>query len=547
MADLAVLRGDLSAFADAVGLPLERWQADALRLEARTTVIVAPRQSGKSRSLAAVALWWAFRRREQRVLIVSAGEDAARRLLAEVRRTAMASPLLRGSVADEQAGLLTLTNGSEIRSVPASERQVRGWTVDLLLCDEAALVPDDLLLGAALPTTAARPDARIVLASSATTTSGTFYDFAARGQQGSEHVRTHRWALGDAWWISPSAVAAAREVMSPQRFAAEYEGVFASGTDAMFSRHTIDRATADLPLFALGELRGPARLLAGVDWGVTTDLSVLTAIARVPVPERVFAVVACRAWPAGAPLPDVIEEIATCPAHFAGLALEVNGVGAPCAQQLARRFRDRPASAGGGRRRGVCVVDDSPGVVRRPERPWWAEEQEQRPAREFTTAKAQVHTSAELTAATYSMLRLMLDRGQLVIPAAAEDLRRELLLLSVDLTQGGTERIEASRGHDDRSDSLMLAAGPYKRQGRWRSWLGDLAERAALPDPPLPEGLPTVRTGAGLEVPVGAYASVGGRDLTLPPGTPQPRASHPDAAQVRAAYERARHHPQEVA
>ena len=128
MADLERARADLAVFADIVGRPLTPWQADALSLESRTTTIVAPRQSGKSRSLAVLALHRAFRAPGQRVLIVSAGEEAAKRLLAEVRSIAVGSPLLRGSVVDELASLVTLTNGSEIRSVPASERQIRGWS-----------------------------------------------------------------------------------------------------------------------------------------------------------------------------------------------------------------------------------------------------------------------------------------------------------------------------------------------------------------------------------------------------------------------------------
>jgi tRNA(Met) C34 N-acetyltransferase TmcA len=166
MSDLANLRLDLRAFAEAVGQPLASWQAASLRLDHRTTVLVAPRQSGKSRSLAATALWWAYGRPGQRVLVVSAGEDASRRLLAQAASIAITSPLLSGSVTDETSGLLILSNQSEIRSVPASERAVRGWSTDLLLIDEAAQVDDELLLGAAIPTTAARPNARIVLASS---------------------------------------------------------------------------------------------------------------------------------------------------------------------------------------------------------------------------------------------------------------------------------------------------------------------------------------------------------------------------------------------
>lgn len=164
--ELQRARADLGVFAALIGRPLTAWQLVALRLLVRTTVIVAPRQAGKSRALAVLAVWWAFRRPDQRVMLLSAGEEAAKRLLAEVTAITVGSPLLIGSIVDEFASLVRLSNGSEIRSVPASELQVRGHTNDLLLADEVANISDSLLLGAALPTTAARPHARVVLAGS---------------------------------------------------------------------------------------------------------------------------------------------------------------------------------------------------------------------------------------------------------------------------------------------------------------------------------------------------------------------------------------------
>jgi hypothetical protein len=129
MPDLRRARTDLATFAHAIEQPLATWQADSLDLRTRTTVVVAPRQSGKSRSLAVLALWRAYSRPDQHALVVSAGESASRRLLAEAAAVAIRSPLLSGSVIDENSGLLSLSNGSTIRSVPASERSIRGWTV----------------------------------------------------------------------------------------------------------------------------------------------------------------------------------------------------------------------------------------------------------------------------------------------------------------------------------------------------------------------------------------------------------------------------------
>lgn len=535
MADLQLARADLATFADIVGRPLTPWQARSLTLEARTTVIVAPRQSGKSRSLAVLALHGAFRLPGQRVLIVSAGEEAAKRLLGEVRSIAVGSPLLRGSVVDETAGLLTLSNGSEVRSVPASERQIRGWTVDLLLVDEAALVPDDVLVNAALPTTAARPGARVVLASSASRSEGSFYDHAMRGEAADEHVKTFRWSLTDCEWISPSVIAAARASMSELRFNAEYMGIFASGADTLFSRHVLDRATADFALPGLAGLQGPARVLAGVDWGLSLDRSACVCIARLWTPDReqVFGVVASERWPAGHPLAQVIEDIASSNAHYDTLSAEVNGLGGPLARlpdgYLWRAMAKRSAQSGGGDPPPKVLIveemfDGSSRTMAHDGRGQLVPYRRVRHSQGFATRRVAVTTTAASKAAAYSSLRLLIDSGRLLLPSSATELLRELLLLRVDLTPGGDERIEASSGHDDLADALMISTVPYRRRGEstYRVLLDELADPRRMlppaPDPPNAGRLELTATGAGRQVPrEPVLLSVRGSEMTGPP------------------------------
>lgn len=524
------LRDDLAAFAEAVGRPLTTWQADTFKLDVHTTVVVAPRQSGKSRCLAVLALWRAFRRSEQHVLILSASEEAAKRLLADTRFLAVGAPLLRGSLVVEQAQLLTLTNGSEIRSVSSSPQAIRGWTTDLLLVDEAVMVPDDLLLGAAFPTTAARPDARIVLASSANTASGAFYDHARRGEAGDLHVRTYRWALGDCDWISASVIESMRASMSEVRFRAEMEGHFASGLDGLFTRKILEDATADYVTGNLATLGGPARLLGGVDWGATNDRSAIVAIARVPTPpgaaERgqqgaVFRPAFVKRWEAGYPLTKVVREIAGAPTHWAALTLERNGLGEHPAQLVAEKVRSRPDEHGGARRGGYVLIDHDPSVRSAPPSGW----QRRKPG--FATKVNRLFVNGDVKAATYSALRMLIDGGSLVLPASATELLRELLLLRVDLTPSGTERIEAATGHDDVADALALSMAPYRDAGgRWRTVLADLADprrpatRVTTPDKA--SDAPTVQSGGGVLVPAGPiFQSVNGSHVTAPPEATQ--------------------------
>ena len=93
------------------------------------------RQSGKTFALA-------MRRRTRgsrpgrQILIVSAGDEATKDLLAQISQFAQ-SPLSAGTVVDDQHHPITLSNGKTIRSVPASEKQIRGRAIDLLIFDEA--------------------------------------------------------------------------------------------------------------------------------------------------------------------------------------------------------------------------------------------------------------------------------------------------------------------------------------------------------------------------------------------------------------------------
>lgn len=511
--DVARLRDDLGAFSQVAGRPLTPWQVRALGLDTRVTCIVAPRQSGKSYSLSMLAVWWAFRLAGQHVLIVSSGEEAAKRLLAAVRDVATSSPVLRHSVVDEALGKIELDNGSVIRSVPASARQIRGWTTDLLIVDEAAFVEDALIESAAFPTTAARPDARIVMASTPWAPSGSFYRNALAGEgRDGEFVRTHRWALKDAKWISPSVVAHARESMPEARFRAEFGGEFVGATDAMFSPELLARASADYRTLSLAELRPSARVALGCDWGVVHDRSACVGIGRLPVgawnpdlDHPVFGVVVAHVWEAGAELAGVVDEIVRSPAHVALYSFETNGVGAGPGQDLVRRMRERQAR-----------LNESLGD------------------RRFTVEVNAVATTANVKAESLSRLRTMLERGTLVLPKD-ERLMRELGGLRVELRPSGSVGIEADNiaRHDDVADALWIALGPLSH-GRFA--VPDLVHRCGPEaDVRAWNGADLVESGEGIRIPrVPPLQSLIGDGVTDAPRPPKPGESARDDLLTKA-------------
>lgn len=453
-ADVRRAGEDVAVFAALVGSPLTGVQSAAMRLESRTTVLVAPRQTGKSRSLAVLALWWAFRRRGQVVLIVSAGEAAASRLLGQVRRVA-AHPLLAGSVLDESGSVLTLSNGSTIRSVPASERQVRGESVDLLVVDEAAFVTESLLSGAAIPTTAARPDARIVLASSPWSDSGPFYDLAVAGGVPSPLLRTVRWSLADAPWVSGAAVESARLTMSEPRFRAEFLGEFVGGADRFLPLADLRAATVPyrLPGWAPG-------CVLGLDWGRAFDGHAIVAAgvladygaSREPVVFLPFVETSRRPYAAQ------VGQVVTVARRLGSrlVVSESNGVGQMPSETLGERLRG------------------------------WARVEP-------------VASSQRSKEDAYGRLRALLVSGRLVLPDVPELLRQLGGIVAEASPSGGLSlRAVTAALHDDLPDALSLAVSRVvlRRAGRGR----------------VPDGVEWLESGHGTRVPAapGCSPPVGG-------------------------------------
>src|SRR5436305_1382748 len=103
---------DVSYFAEQLlGTPLWRHQREVVVSDARHRVICSGRQAGKSTILAILALHKAFTTPGAFILIISSGEQAARDLLGMCSVLASASPLLVGSVVDDNKSEMLLSNG----------------------------------------------------------------------------------------------------------------------------------------------------------------------------------------------------------------------------------------------------------------------------------------------------------------------------------------------------------------------------------------------------------------------------------------------------
>jgi Terminase large subunit, T4likevirus-type, N-terminal len=435
MTDLVTVeaaRRDCEVFAKAL-LGAELWahQREVVRSRARYKAICAGRQVGKSRLLAILALHQAFSRAGSLTLLVSAGDTASKRLLAEIAALAQASPLLAGSVVDESSQVVTLSNGSTIRSVPASAAQIRGWATDLLVIDEAAFI-DPEIWRSAEPSIIARAGSRVVLSSSPWGAPDHFFRVlwnvgmtAPSGQ-----VESWHWPSSVSPLVDAGLLEQIRERETPAYFEREFLALWTDSSGAYFSTAEIESAVSDYELIDPdADVVGAqcvGGVCGGVDWGGRRDAHALCVVAVWPELDvkgrRVFWVpwVEERFAPG---FDDWIDRLVSVGGAFAFQALvsEENGVGQMPSEVLARAFY--------GVGRGGVVEG--------------------------------VTTTARLKETGFGFLRLLMAQGRLRLPRHPS-LLRQLSALEFEQLESGLLRISVPEraGHDDVAMSLMLAVLP---------------------------------------------------------------------------------------
>ena len=462
---------DPGAFAEQVlGQPLWPYQLEFARSKARYRFVCAGRQVGKSTTLASIALFEAATRRNILVLVVSAGEDAAKRLLSDCVALATGSPVLKGSTVEEGKSLLQLSNGSTIRSVPASIRQIRGNPVDLLILDEAAFISNEIW-EAAEPSILARPGSRIVATSSPW---GSMEHWFRRGwnigkDSKDDWYEAWQWKSSDSPLADKNLLEKIRQANGDDYYNREYNGEFQDDSGSYFTERELSDAVAEYQMTAPENLEwfldGRYPAAGGVDWGLN-DANVLALVAPLEdyglnqhlIGDRyAFFVpwyVSGHKWP----YTQFIDEIVRTAGfyHMPVIASETNGVGQYPTTMLDEKIRAKHGSA----------------------------------------AVAPVVTDARRKQSGFGMIKGLLQTRRLVLPRDPE-LLKQLRSLEIEYTPQGTMRISVPEraGHDDVAMAFMQAVSA-------------LAPERALRPPaefgvrlPVPDGLETVVTASGVTVP----------------------------------------------
>jgi hypothetical protein len=128
-------------FAVSLGLEPDPWQVEVLASDHPRKILCCGRQTGKSTVGAVLAVHKALTQPGSVVLVVAPGERQAKLLFSKALSLYRQAGYPLPAHSERRTGL-ELSNGSIVEALPAVERTTRGYSVDLLLVDEAAAVPD---------------------------------------------------------------------------------------------------------------------------------------------------------------------------------------------------------------------------------------------------------------------------------------------------------------------------------------------------------------------------------------------------------------------
>jgi len=125
-------------------IKLDAWQRDLLNDKSRRILLNCHRQSGKSTLVAIKALHRALFWDDQLIILVSPVLEQSSELLLKIKKYIQNIPQYKDRVNVNNQLSLSFDNGSRIKTLPASNWNIRGSTANLIIVDEAAGIPDEI-------------------------------------------------------------------------------------------------------------------------------------------------------------------------------------------------------------------------------------------------------------------------------------------------------------------------------------------------------------------------------------------------------------------
>ena len=254
------------------------YQKKVILDNSKVKILNFSRQIGKSWTAAYLATQKCLMKQNGLVIYLSTGQRAADESLKTCKKFGDAIKVLSdGKITyDSTASCITYSNGSRIMTLPGKPESCRGWTVDLLVCDEMAFwqQPDECwqAIVPALLNKIAGGDKEIIICSTPLGKNSLFFDLCQRAKVENDwkyfEVSIHD-AIKDGLNVDLEQLH--KLIPDPTQFAIEFECSFADSSNDFLSPNLLQFYNDDVKL---------EDFFIGVDWARSGDGTAIVALGR---------------------------------------------------------------------------------------------------------------------------------------------------------------------------------------------------------------------------------------------------------------------------
>ncbi|HDJ67105.1 MAG TPA: hypothetical protein ENF33_05290 [Nitrososphaeria archaeon] len=218
-----------------------KYQEELLRDQGKRIIVCAGRQVGKSTTIAAKAIHYASTNPETVTLIVSATLRQSMLLFRKIMNF-IDSSILRNSLKKRTKTWIKFMNDSEIIVLPCGRgHTLRGYSANLIILDEAAFMPEEVITNVILPMIAAT-DGSCWMISTPWDTDHIFYRIWI-GEHG--EWSKYFWPSKLSPLISDEFLEEQRKLIGEERFMIEYEANFIEERSSFFPMKLLRKCIED--------------------------------------------------------------------------------------------------------------------------------------------------------------------------------------------------------------------------------------------------------------------------------------------------------------
>jgi len=225
--------------------------------------LVAPRGSGKTLAAINIAMYWALKKKNQKLGWCAPTFSQSKSVLDQIVKAG--HEVIESS--NRMEAVVTFINGSTIKFLSSdSADNIRGFRFTHLILDEAAYIKETVISTILLPTL--NPNGKKCLLVSTPAGKNHLFTWYMK-----EDVVSHKITLEDCPYISRTLVDEAKASLPPDIYAQEYLAEFRDSANDVFVG--IDKVAF------VGEYRKGGDVYVGVDTGLSSDSSVMTLISPI--------------------------------------------------------------------------------------------------------------------------------------------------------------------------------------------------------------------------------------------------------------------------